>query len=298
MKYIGVIAVILAILGFLGWQEEIYKKMDWEYESSEKIKKTYTLPNHPAPSNLKEYPPKGGVNLGEGLYYLTLKEGESDELVDFYDLVEVKYTGWNFTTGEMFDTSDRVVNPFAVMVGSEGVIKGWQEVLPHLSLGQKVRVWIPEHMAYPGSKRQATQGMLVFDMEIVSHKKAPFEEDISEYPIIPPKKLKATATGIKSLVLDEGEGKSPEADSRVVIYDSKWSDKGEVIRSTRQLQRKLELDLSITLPGVREAIQMMKVGEKRRFWIPKELLYGDNPPANYPPTGWIWDVELLEVKEK
>lgn len=284
MKFIGIILLILACIAYLGWGLKIKTKEVEKYKD----------PVFAAPADLKEYPPQGSIDLGEGLYYKTLEQGTDP--IQIYDKIEIEYTGWNFRTGKMFDSSNLRANPFALMVGSSSIIQGWRKVLPQLRFGQKIRIWIPKALAYPTTQNPKIQGMLVFDMKIVSHTPAAFEEDLAEYPYIPPKHLKASATGIKSLLIEKGTGKRANADSIVTIYDTKWSKKGELLSSSKQHQRKKSLDLAKTVPGLKEAILMMKEGEKRRFWIPKKQLYGEKAPFSYPVSDWIWDVELLEVQ--
>ena len=49
------------------------------------------------------------------------------------------------------------------------------------------------------------------------------------------------------------------------------------------------------IKGWTEGVQLMVVGETRRFWIPEELAYGGRPGA---PAGMlVFDVTLLEIKK-
>src|SRR5688572_10200679 len=53
---------------------------------------------------------------------------------------------------------------------------------------------------------------------------------------------------------------------------------------------------SEVIPGWTEGLQLMVTGEKRRFWIPAALAYGDKPRMMGAPAGdLVFDVELLEV---
>jgi FKBP-type peptidyl-prolyl cis-trans isomerase len=50
------------------------------------------------------------------------------------------------------------------------------------------------------------------------------------------------------------------------------------------------------IPGWTEGLQLMVVGEKRRFWIPADLAYGQHPRTLGAPAGQLtFDVELLDV---
>ena len=64
-----------------------------------------------------------------------------------------------------------------------------------------------------------------------------------------------------------------------------------------------EFPLNRVIKGWTEGVQLMVPGEKRRFWIPGDLAYGDaaanDPHAGMgPPRGTlVFDVELLSFKE-
>jgi peptidylprolyl isomerase len=47
------------------------------------------------------------------------------------------------------------------------VIAGWTEGVQLMVVGEKRRFWIPEKLAYKGAQG-APQGMLVFDVELIS----------------------------------------------------------------------------------------------------------------------------------
>ena len=76
----------------------------------------------------------------------------------------VHYTGWT-TDGKMFDSS--VVRGQPAQFPLNRVIAGWTEGLQLMVVGEKRRFWIPEDLAYKG-KAGAPQGMLVFDVELMS----------------------------------------------------------------------------------------------------------------------------------
>ena len=53
--------------------------------------------------------------------------------------------------------------------------------------------------------------------------------------------------------------------------------------------------LNRVITGWTEGVQLMVEGEKRRFWIPAKLAYGDNPPPGAPAGLLVFDVELLKI---
>jgi FKBP-type peptidyl-prolyl cis-trans isomerase len=77
----------------------------------------------------------------------------------------VHYTGWT-TDGKMFDTSLDKGQPISFGLGD--VIAGWTEGLQQMTVGEKMRFWIPERLAYKGER--PPRGMLVFDVELLSFK--------------------------------------------------------------------------------------------------------------------------------
>ena len=75
----------------------------------------------------------------------------------------VNYTGWT-TDGKMFDTS-RDKSPATFGLGE--VIEGWTEGVQLMTVGESMRFWIPERLAYKGRE---PKGMLVFDVELMAIK--------------------------------------------------------------------------------------------------------------------------------
>jgi FKBP-type peptidyl-prolyl cis-trans isomerase len=59
--------------------------------------------------------------------------------------------------------------------------------------------------------------------------------------------------------------------------------------------RPAEFGVTQVIKGWTEGLQLMVVGEKRRFWIPANLAYGENPRPGAPSGQLTFDVELLEI---
>lgn len=108
--------------------------------------------------------------------------------------------------------------------------------------------------------------------------------------------VKTTSSGLQYKVLQKGKGISPNAtDSVTVQYRGSLID-GVVIDSTSP-GLPATLDLSKTIPGLTEGIQLMSIGSKYRFFLPPELAYGSMgaPPAIPPESVLIFDIELIDV---
>jgi len=108
-------------------------------------------------------PPDNAKRTNSGLSYRVLHEGTGTRRANRFDTVTVHYTGWT-TDGEMFDSSVARGQPASFPVN--GVIRGWTEALEMMVEGEKVRIWIPQNLAYQGQSGKP-RGMLVFDVELI-----------------------------------------------------------------------------------------------------------------------------------
>ncbi|MCF7900327.1 FKBP-type peptidyl-prolyl cis-trans isomerase [Candidatus Babeliales bacterium] len=86
--------------------------------------------------------------------------------------VTVHYTGWineNGQPGQKFDSSVDRGDKFQFMVGIGQVIRGWDESVLDMKVGEKRRVIIPSELAY-GSRGAGTviapHSDLMFDIEL------------------------------------------------------------------------------------------------------------------------------------
>jgi FKBP-type peptidyl-prolyl cis-trans isomerase len=107
-----------------------------------------------------------------------------------------------------------------------------------------------------------------------------------------------TPTGLASRVITPGTGTThPTASSRVRVHYTGWqSSDGHMFDSSRTRGEPAEFPLSGVIAGWTEGVQLMVVGETRRFWIPGNLAYGDTPRRPGMPSGMlVFDVELISI---
>jgi peptidylprolyl isomerase len=107
-----------------------------------------------------------------------------------------------------------------------------------------------------------------------------------------------TESGLASKVLAKGTGtEKPNSWDTVKVHYTGWMTDGKMFDSSVQRGEPAEFPLDRVIKGWTEGLQLMVVGEKRRFWIPGNLAYGDTPRRPGGPAGTlVFDVELLGIK--
>ena len=243
----------------------------------------------PAPDDVAAAPADAEVS-DSGLATKVLQPGSGDEHPAASDIVKVHYTGWT-TDGNMFDSS--VVRGEPIGLPLDAVIAGWTEGLQLMVVGETRRFWIPEELAYAG-RPDRPAGMLVFDVELLGIQKKPAAPTVPADVSGPPKDAEFTKSGLASKVLEPGTGtEHPKRTSDVTVHYSGWTTDGQMFDSSVMRGEAATFPLMRVIPGWTEGVQLMVVGEKRRFWIPEKLAYKGQQGA---PQGMlVFDVELLSI---
>jgi FKBP-type peptidyl-prolyl cis-trans isomerase len=110
----------------------------------------------------------------------------------------------------------------------------------------------------------------------------------------PPADAQVTSSGLASKVLTPGTGtEHPMPADLVKVNYTGWTTDGKMFDSSVSRGRPTVLPLNRVIAGWAEGMQLMVVGEKRRFWIPAKLAYEGKPDK---PQGMlVFDVELLDI---
>ena len=109
-----------------------------------------------------------------------------------------------------------------------------------------------------------------------------------------PEDAEKTESGLASRVLQKGTGSEhPTATNTVTVHYTGWKTDGTMFDSSVKRGKTASFPLNRVIKGWTEGLQLMVVGEKRRFWIPANLAYGENGRV---PGMLVFDVELFEIK--
>ena len=109
----------------------------------------------------------------------------------------------------------------------------------------------------------------------------------------PPPDAIRTPSGLASKVLRPGTGtRHPRPNSKVTVHYTGWTTDGKMFDSSIPRGEPATFSLNGVIRGWTQGVQMMVVGEKRRFWIPETLAYAG---GGGPQGMLVFDIELLQT---
>jgi len=97
----------------------------------------------------------------------TINEG-TGEAAKAGDSLEVFYVGARWEDGQQFQENYSSGSPIPVVLGTGGVIAGWDEGLVGVKAGGRYQLDIPAEMAYGNDATDRPAGALIFVVDIVS----------------------------------------------------------------------------------------------------------------------------------
>lgn len=218
------------------------------------------------------------------------------------------------SVGSTFNSNDK----FTFVLGEGVTIQGWEEIVPKMHLGDRVKAIIPFDMAYGEHAvgEIPSYANLVYDIKLLNITtaaelqaekekaeqalKADSEKALQEY-------LKAndikehTATGLYySKMLATGGAQPQMGQTARIKFVASFID-GTPLGDSDQLGGYYEMVIGQgkVLKGLDEGVRMMHVGEKARFVLPYTLAYGTEAYDNIPAySNIVFDVDLLELLDK
>lgn len=255
-------------------------------------------PPPPVPTDIAAAP-AGALKSPKGVLYRFLKHGKGGPHPRATDAVKVDYTGWT-TNGRMFDSS--VVKGAPAQFALDAVILGWTDAIQLLSVGDKVRMWIPDTLAYKGNIGKP-QGTLVYDVELLDIKPQAVVVEgapaVKAEPAPPdvaasPQDAKRSPRGVfYKLLSPETATAHPKVRDTVTVNFTGWTTDGERFDSSALHGGPLDMELGKSILGWADVFPLLAVGEKARLWVPESLAY---PKGGGPKGMLVFDVELLGIK--
>ena len=110
------------------------------------------------------------------------------------------------------------------------------------------------------------------------------------FQIAPPPQAEHLDSGLITLKVANGTGtENPGPDDLVKVRYSIFNENGKLIDSIGA-NRAAVMSVSRMMPGWRETVSKMVVGEQRRSWVPAELSDGKIPSGTY-----VIDTELVDI---
>lgn len=210
------------------------------------------------------------------------------------DEIEVHYKGYFYSDGHVFDQS-MDSSPLRFVVGKGYVIKGWDEGLLNMCVGEKRTLTIPSDMGYgdTGSGRNIPGGAtLVFDIELMNilhhdftHGDLPPDADIIMKVIQSPNDCEK-----KTIYGDE-------ISFHYTGYLYRSGDKFESSYDPGNSSIEMILGEMEYIKGWDLGLTNMCIGEKRILTVPSDLAFGDE-------DGWggvhggatvVFHVELMDI---
>ncbi len=246
-----------------------------------------TPPAIPADTDVK--------TTASGMKYCVLTPGKGGRLAKAGDQARVHYTGW-FTDGRVFDSSRPRGQPLMVdPVGGGKVIKGWDEAIQLMSVGERIKITLPPELAYGKrgfGKDIPPDTTLIFEMELVELVATPeFHEAHADL-------TKTLANGLKYESIVEGNGPMGDATKTFEIKYAFWNTSKKLLDYSDKMGRTLKINMNHTpFPFFKDALPMIKTGGRMRFEVPAELCFKDKDNgADLPPNSTtIWELELVQL---
>lgn len=230
------------------------------------------------------------------LKYIVVEEG-TGPFAQKGDNAYLTYTGM-LEDGTIFDSSKKYEKPVRITVGINQVIEGWDMGLTFMQKGTKIRLIVPPELAYgkDGYKNIVpANATLSFDMELVDL----VPPDSVEKWDISGKQVMETASGLKYVVFEEGEGELIQDQDVVEVHYSGYFTNGELFDSSVKRFEPIRFPIGVNavIDGWEEGLKLMKKGSKFQLIVPSNLAYGEEgaPPQIPANTDLIFDIEVLDV---
>jgi peptidylprolyl isomerase len=243
------------------------------------------------PADVAAAPP-GAVQTASGVAMTILKRGRGQERPQGNDCVKLHFTGWK-RDGSFLASSRLRGEPENQCL--QAMFPGVAEALKTMVVGDERRLWIPADLTYrmDDPDEPPPRADVTYDVELLEIQRAP----PTPQHLSAPSWARKRPSGLALQVLRRGRGtRHPAPGSRMTLHFSGWTSDGRLVESSVMAGRPATYELEGVMPGWREALQQMVVGDKVRVWIPAALAFGEKPRRGTPRGDLVYELELLELQ--
>jgi len=245
----------------------------------------------PAPADVAS-PPSSATRTTSGVAMRVMTPGRGTRHPNDNDCVLLHFTAWR-RDGSFLSSSRLGGEPQNQCLVS--AFPGVAEALKKMVVGEQLRVWVPATLLYVADDHdQPPRVDATFDIELY---------EIIEAPPTPgslksaPATARRMASGLAIEVLKRGKGtQHPQEGSQVKLDFSGWTTDGHLIESSVMAHHPAVFSLAGVIPGWREALLQMVIGDRVRLWIPRDLAYGPKPLRGQPKGDLVYELDLLEIQ--
>lgn len=248
-----------------------------------------------------------------GIYIIPLENGKGRCPVNG-EQVEIDFSVY-LLDGQSVGSTLGSPEKLSFVLGEGAALKCWEEIVPKMHLGDRVKAVVPFDMAYgehPVGSIPAYANLL-YDIRLL---KITTAEELKKQAEETQRALKSdsektfqdylkvndikdcTASGLYYAKSVFTSGAQPQVGQTARIkYVATYLD-GTLLGDTDQMGGYYDVAYGQgkVLRGLEEGVGLMHVGERARFVLPYTLAYGEEGYENIPPyANLVFDVDLLEV---
>ena len=245
-------------------------------------------PAQPTMAAQVEHPPADAQKTASGLAYMIETPGTGTVHPTDNDFVKVATSFWTKDS----ETARTFGPPTRPMAMALLLMPGLHEALEMMTAGEKMRLWLPEKLAFKGAAGKP-KGPLMLELVLIDVVPIPATPaDVAA----PPADAEKTKSGLASKVIKAGTGSEhPKGTSTVTVHYSGWTTDGKMFDSSVVTGASVTFPLDKVIKGWTEGLQLMVTGESRRFWIPGKLAYDGSDKPGVPKGMLVFDVELVAI---
>lgn len=246
------------------------------------------------PANISAVP-EDAEKSASGLASKVITKGTGSTHPKDDDTAKLNLSLWS-SEGQLLQSTAQQGGPADISLAQLS-IGGLAEGIKLMVSGEKRQLWIPSKLAFGDNPKPGSPaGGLVVEAELVSIKEGSPAPAAPDDVAAAPADAEKTQSGLASKVLAKGTGSiHPKAQDTVTVHYSGWTPDGKLFDSSVKRGEPTSFPLNGVIKGWTEGVQLMVEGEKRRFWIPADLAYGENPGGGRPGGLLVFDIELIKI---